>query len=63
MALSARASLRDFIAGELLPHELRPGSEVETVYQIWNRDSLKEVAWTHRYMLIKYIYLCTVVQF
>ncbi|XP_026200249.1 uncharacterized protein LOC113151541 isoform X2 [Anabas testudineus] len=55
VALSARASLRNFLARNLLPHKLRPrtqlvsGFVVKTLYQMWNEDSMKEMVWTHRY--------------
>ncbi len=57
VALSARACLRNFLAGDRLFSELKPGtllvSEVKagSLYQEWSKESLKEVAWTHRYML------------
>lgn len=55
VALSARASLRHFLAGELLSSERRTllpsGSEgaAGRLYQQWSEESLKEAAWTHRY--------------
>jgi len=45
VALSVRASLSDFLAGELL--SLRP--EVGSFYQRWSKDSMDEVIWTQRY--------------
>ncbi|XP_038588582.1 uncharacterized protein LOC119913259 isoform X2 [Micropterus salmoides] len=57
VALSARACLRDFLAGEQLFSELKPGAllvsgskvKAGSIYQEWSEESLKEVAWTHRY--------------
>ncbi|XP_051237017.1 uncharacterized protein LOC127352564 isoform X2 [Dicentrarchus labrax] len=57
VALSARACLRDFLAGEQLFSELKPGSLLVSeskvkaggLYQEWREESLKEVAWTQRY--------------
>ncbi|XP_040887626.1 uncharacterized protein LOC121177372 isoform X2 [Toxotes jaculatrix] len=55
VALSARARLRNFLAQELLLYELRPeaqsvsGSTADSFYQEWTKDSVKEVAWTHRF--------------
>lgn len=57
VALSARACLCDFLAGQLLSSEhqtdtlLVSGSEVKasSLYQEWREESLQEVAWTQRY--------------
>lgn len=52
VALSARACLRNFLAEELKPGALLvSGSLVKagSLYQEWSEDSLREVAWTHRY--------------
>ncbi|XP_035530773.1 uncharacterized protein LOC118337773 isoform X2 [Morone saxatilis] len=57
VALSARACLRNFLDGEQLFSELKPGSLLVSeakvkaggLYQEWREESLKEVAWTQRY--------------
>ncbi|XP_070848971.1 uncharacterized protein [Chaetodon trifascialis] len=57
VALSARACLRDFLAGQQVLSESRTGtlvvsgSEVKAggIYQDWREEGLKEVAWTQRY--------------
>lgn len=52
VALSARASLRNFLAGKPLPDEIRRELHpaTETQYQRWSKDGLEEAAWTHRYV-------------
>ncbi|XP_022625350.1 uncharacterized protein LOC111239724 isoform X2 [Seriola dumerili] len=55
VALSARARLRSFLARELLLDERGPwpqqvsGSVGDYIYRDWWKDSLREVAWTHRF--------------